>query len=316
MRLFLCLPHSVTNLGSVKDHPQLINGHKTRFWCSQDDAHRSKSTKAAQRAQGAAYKPRVTSAGDVVAKNRYPCKSRLLISSRDADEHGMRIITIRLHHEVAHEPYVDVNLPPEVAQNMWESFGWVAPNTGQGLPSTVQVPPAQSVQSGSSAHTLTVHPQPPPSFPSSFSSAMEEDHSSSATHSRSASSSHLSLPDLDMAATSPIPSSTPSSHPSAPPRTGNLPMLNETIFQSRMRAHIKNLREFCNGLEYQLQFNDPRLLETIEHVGGPFFNYVEDCLRQEGCATTPPSLPVTKGLGPGDAQSSSNPGINPSLLKR
>jgi len=304
----------------VKDHPQLINGHKTRFWCSQDDAHRSKSTKAAQRAQGAAYKPRVTSAGDVVAKNRYPCKSRLLISSRDADEHGMRIITIRLHHEVAHEPYVDVNLPPEVAQNMWESFGWVAPNTGHGLPSTAQVPPPQATQGSSSTHTLSAHPQPPqppPSFPSSFSSAMEEDHSSTATHSRSASSSHLSLPDLDMTTNSPVSSSIPSApNPSAPPRSGNPAMLNENIFQSRMRAHIKNLREFCNGLEYQLQFNDPRLLETIEHVGGPFFSYVEDCLRQEGCATTPPSLPVAKGLGPGDVQSSSNPGINPSLLKR
>lgn len=54
------------------------------------------------------------------------------------------------------------------------------------------------------------------------------------------------------------------------------------IYHDRMRAHIKNLREFCDGLEYQLQFNDYRMLNVLEREGGSFLNLVEDCLRKEG----------------------------------
>ena len=111
-------------LGSVKDHPHINNGHKTRFWCSQDEAHRSKPSKAARIAQ-VIPKPRVTTGGDIMAKPRYPCRSRLLISSRDSNKPGVRIITVRMHHHVAHEPYIDSSLPPEVAQGIWESFGWI-----------------------------------------------------------------------------------------------------------------------------------------------------------------------------------------------
>lgn len=49
-----------------------------------------------------------------------------------------------------------------------------------------------------------------------------------------------------------------------------------------MRAHITNIREFCDGLEYQLQFNDYRMLDVLEREGSSFLRLVQDCLRKEG----------------------------------
>ncbi|KAF8193389.1 hypothetical protein BJ912DRAFT_1031165 [Pholiota molesta] len=67
---------------TVKDHPQFINGHKTRFW----------------KLQGDCYKPRVTSAGRSWRKTDIPAES-LLISSRDSHLPGSRCITVRMHHQ-------------------------------------------------------------------------------------------------------------------------------------------------------------------------------------------------------------------------
>lgn len=121
--LFSLYLGSFNAFSSVKDHPRINNGHKTRFWCSQDDAHKNKA-KGARAALGDVPKPRVTSSGDPMAKTRYPCRSRLLISSRDSDRPGIRIITIRLAHHLAHEPYIDSTLPAEVSKTICESFGW------------------------------------------------------------------------------------------------------------------------------------------------------------------------------------------------
>jgi hypothetical protein len=54
-----------------------------------------------------------------------------------------------------------------------------------------------------------------------------------------------------------------------------------------MNTHIKNLREFCEGLEYQLQFNDYRMLDVLEQEGGSFLNLVADCLKKEGRLASP-----------------------------
>lgn len=53
-------------------------------------------------------------------------------------------------------------------------------------------------------------------------------------------------------------------------------------YHHRMQAHIRNLREFCDGLEYQLQFNDYRMLDVLEQEGGSFLALVADCLSKEG----------------------------------
>ncbi|KAF8963149.1 hypothetical protein BDZ97DRAFT_1662073 [Flammula alnicola] len=280
---------------TVKDHPTFTNGHKTRFWCSQDDAHRSKSSRAARKAQGSCYKPRVTSAGEVMAKTRYPCRSRLLISSRDSNLPDTRAITVRMHHHVAHEPYVDANLPPEVVQRIWEGFGWIES----------QGPVA------STSGTSGCMDQGPSDV------GMEEEEDSSEEEGSPADGYDAMDDD---AREDPVPSFTDNDTPS--------PLIDK--YHARMKAHIQNLREFCEGLEYQLQFNDYRMLDVLEQEGGSFLNLVAECLKKEGrLATT--DLSATSQPGNGQILNSpsaditlasidpsrtyeGNPGINPRAL--
>ncbi|KAF5379003.1 hypothetical protein D9757_009102 [Collybiopsis confluens] len=79
---------------TVKDHPPAKNGHTTRLWCSQDSQRKANT--------------RYTSNG---AKQRFPCRSRLLVSSRDGKTSGYRSITVRMYHHVQHEPYSDSAIP-------------------------------------------------------------------------------------------------------------------------------------------------------------------------------------------------------------
>lgn len=52
-------------------------------------------------------------------------------------------------------------------------------------------------------------------------------------------------------------------------------------FQERFEAHIKNFRDFCDGLQYQIQFNDHRMLNAVEREGASFIRLMENCLGQE-----------------------------------
>jgi len=49
----------------------------------------------------------------------------------------------------------------------------------------------------------------------------------------------------------------------------------------RMSEHIKTLRDFADGLEYQLQFNDNRMLDRLEREGVGLLRFAESCLRRE-----------------------------------
>ena len=294
---------SAHGLPSVKDHPQVTNGHKTRFWCSQDEAHRSKSSRAARKAQGSCYAPRVTSGGEIMAKARYPCRSRLLISSRDSDKAGMRIITVRMHHHFAHEPYVDSNLPPEVAQGIWESFGWIDQAGGPRPNSTFNDNAINEGWEMGSSRNAIVHQE-------------TEDGSSSSDEDRDSPAPTLDNVDEDSQANGFFPTDDNGTGSS----TGQ--------YHDRMRAHIKNLREFCDGLEYQLQFNDYRMLNVLEREGGSFLNLVEDCLRKEGRLLSV-ERPVSSHsdtqqdmnsqqahvpIPSGSNEPPDNPGINPEAL--
>lgn len=204
---------------SVKDHPQINNGHKTRMWCSQDDAHVHRHPERA-----------ILGFTESAAKKRYPCRSRLLISSCDSESrYDHRVVTVRLHHFAApgHEPYQDMPLRPlPVARP--------CPSTSSCLP---PLPPA---------HASWSTQPPPPLF-------------------------------------RPIPIPPPILRP--PPRADPHPdndKLKNDAFQKRMRIHISNIRDFCDGLEYQLQFNDHRLLEELEGDGRGFLGFVHSCLRREG----------------------------------
>jgi len=45
-------------------------------------------------------------------------------------------------------------------------------------------------------------------------------------------------------------------------------MIGGKTFGERMTEHVTLLRDFADGLEYQLQFNDHRMLDRLEREGG------------------------------------------------
>jgi hypothetical protein len=69
-------------------------------------------------------------------------------------------------------------------------------------------------------------------------------------------------------------------------------------FEERFRDHIQTLRDFCDGLEYQVQFNDHRMLETLEREGGSFLRFARECLMQERAAC------ASEGEGEGEVTNS------------
>ncbi|KIN93911.1 hypothetical protein M404DRAFT_17256 [Pisolithus tinctorius Marx 270] len=52
-------------------------------------------------------------------------------------------------------------------------------------------------------------------------------------------------------------------------------------FQEHFQSIIMNFRDFFDGLEYQIQFNDHRMLHTVEHEGASFIRLMENCLDRE-----------------------------------
>ncbi|KAG6833112.1 hypothetical protein H0H87_011220 [Tephrocybe sp. NHM501043] len=234
---------------TVKDHPRAKDGHKTRLWCSQDEAHKNKPSKAS-------HAPRITSDGLVLAKARYPCRSGLLISSRDESEPNISHVVVRMHHHLAHEPYYDHTLPPEMTQSIWEKIPKAAvevkaPNSS-----------APAMAHPSSASTIPII-APPEVF-------MEDDE---ADIGPGPSDPNTSLADQTGSQSSQGIVDTPALHSPREPRE---------VFQERMRKHIADIRDFCDGLEYQLQFNDFKLLEVLEREGSQFLKFVHHCLEMEG----------------------------------
>jgi hypothetical protein len=52
-------------------------------------------------------------------------------------------------------------------------------------------------------------------------------------------------------------------------------------FRERAIEDIQMLRDFCNGLEYQLQFDDHRMFQTMEREGATFMRFAKSCLSRE-----------------------------------
>ena len=52
-------------------------------------------------------------------------------------------------------------------------------------------------------------------------------------------------------------------------------------FKEEMDAHIKMIRDFADGLEYQVLFQDRRFLKTLQKEGAGFFRLAESCLSRE-----------------------------------
>lgn len=49
----------------------------------------------------------------------------------------------------------------------------------------------------------------------------------------------------------------------------------------RLSQHIGMLRDFADGLDYQLQFNDHRMLDSLEREGATFIRFARTCLERE-----------------------------------
>jgi hypothetical protein len=63
-------------------------------------------------------------------------------------------------------------------------------------------------------------------------------------------------------------------------------------FRERAIKNIRTLQDFCDGLEYQLQFDNHRMFQTMEREGATFMQFANSCLSCERC------LNSARGLTP------------------
>ncbi|KAL1667561.1 hypothetical protein GGF50DRAFT_48332 [Schizophyllum commune] len=361
---------------TIKDHPQLKDGFKTRLWCAQDEIQRA-------RKHNGSLEPRVNSAGEVLGKTRYPCKSSLQVTCREGYAPNERQVTVRIHHHFKHPPFTE-QLPPEAPSmlvaaqpqapvyyipTMAPQFAYYqvpqggangqAPPVPPVPPPTSNAPPPPEPQQmpdpPTSAHgPPTSHPPatqpsasrppvPPPSHPSSAS------HTSSASHPPVAQPNpvhptrvHPSLtqpqhyppvPPPEPSPARPPPSQQAQAQAQPPPSTqpapapAPLPLPPHPAFshtpvalpphlqayRTRMLSLITTMRDFCGGLEYQLQFNDFRMLEQLETEGASFFRFMEACLQRErpaGAAGGASGNGGTAGASGASAGGAGAPGTN------
>jgi hypothetical protein len=65
-------------------------------------------------------------------------------------------------------------------------------------------------------------------------------------------------------------------------------------FEERFREHIRTIKDFCDGLEYQVQFGDHRMLLALERDGVGFLRLAKNCLsRERRMRSTRGSTPTT-----------------------
>lgn len=103
---------------SVHDNRALKGGHTTRFWCSQDEGRKKKPKKSDN--PNAKHR-------DTVGMKRYPCKSVMTVTYK-RNKVGGQDIFVRLQHHFSHVFYSDVQMPPEVLQNIQEQAEWSTPS--------------------------------------------------------------------------------------------------------------------------------------------------------------------------------------------
>jgi hypothetical protein len=58
-------------------------------------------------------------------------------------------------------------------------------------------------------------------------------------------------------------------------------MFDGRTVRERLSQHIGILRDFADGLDYQLQFNDHRMLDSLEREGATFIRFARTCLECE-----------------------------------
>ncbi|KAJ3893641.1 hypothetical protein GG344DRAFT_63576 [Lentinula edodes] len=341
---------------TIKDHPQTKTGHTTRFWCSQDVHRKHRQT---------------LNVVSRISKNRFPCRSRLLVSSRDTETPGYRRVTMRMYHRFPHEPYTETQRLWPLGSSLGPSPSWMGSVNGEdGVKvatnavhsrSNTPCPILSMIEIGQEsgidpdglsgdgqqvyAERIFKNPGIAPSHLTTASTSVLKLASTSpsvlsASLFGSSSLNHIPVPSLvslysihpvypnhpihanplvtigqlqtnlmtptsdpglahfdrishsnpgnstSLPSTSPSPGPpTVASDPGLPPASAFAspvwPISTET-FQRTMRTHIRNIRDFCDGLEYQVQFNDLRMLQELEEKGNSFLEYVKICLEREG----------------------------------
>uniref|UniRef100_A0A0W0F2T8 Uncharacterized protein n=1 Tax=Moniliophthora roreri TaxID=221103 RepID=A0A0W0F2T8_MONRR len=53
------------------------------------------------------------------------------------------------------------------------------------------------------------------------------------------------------------------------------------MYDGRLDGYMAMLRDFADGLEYQQQSHDYRMLDMVERRGAPLFRLIEECRRKE-----------------------------------
>ncbi|KAI9446940.1 hypothetical protein BJY52DRAFT_1093417, partial [Lactarius psammicola] len=51
--------------------------------------------------------------------------------------------------------------------------------------------------------------------------------------------------------------------------------------KEELENHIRLICDFCDGLEFQVKFQDPRFLRTLERDGAGFLRLARNCLSRE-----------------------------------
>ena len=62
---------------------------------------------------------------------------------------------------------------------------------------------------------------------------------------------------------------------------GGVGEMDQATFEKKMEDYIRIIRDFCDGLEYQVKFRDTRFLGTLEKDGAGFLNFARNCLSRE-----------------------------------
>lgn len=104
---------------SVRDNPKTTSGHRSRYWCCQDEAHK----KPSKQSTAPGIKNR-----EHAGMKRFPCKSHLHISCKP-NEHGDMVIAVILRHGMKHVQYMDVSMPPEALEIIRKDLEWGKPTT-------------------------------------------------------------------------------------------------------------------------------------------------------------------------------------------
>ena len=103
-----------------KEHLLLTTGHKTWFWCYQDQSRKSKAIPSQR--EGAVHR-------DTLRMHCYDCQSQLNILYRaNLRSEETYTISVWLEHHIWHTPYYDVGFPHEAAALIWENLEWSSPN--------------------------------------------------------------------------------------------------------------------------------------------------------------------------------------------